>query len=396
MALVGEAGVGKSRLAWEITRSHRTRDWLVLEGSAASHGKTTTWLPVIDLLRAYFRIDEGDDARTVREKLIGRLLALDEALRPTLAAFEALLEIPVEDVEWGRLDAATRQRRTVEAVKSLLLRESQVQPLLLVLEDLHWIDGATQALLDSLVESLPAARVLLLVNYRPEYQHGWAGKTYYSQLRLDPLPPRRPRGCSTTLIGGDAGLAPAEAPADRPDPGEPVLPRGDRPEPGREPGPHRDARRLPPRHRPAGHPDPGNGAGRARRADRPPPGRGQARCCSWPPSSARTCPLPLLRAIADTPEQDLQRGLAHLQAGEFLYETRLFPEPEYTFRHALTLEVAYGSLLHERRRELHARIVDAIERLYPERLAEHGRAPGASRLPRRGVGEGARVSRVRR
>src|SRR5262245_37446175 len=194
VALVGEAGVGKSRLAWELTRSHRTRDWLVLEGSAASHGKATTWLPVIDLLRAYFRIDDGDDARTVREKLIGRLLALDEALRPTLVAFEALLEIPVEDPEWSRLDATTRQRRTLEAVKSLLLRETQAQPVLLVLEDLHWIDSATQALLDSLVESLPAARMLLLVNYRPEYQHGWSGKTYYSQLRLDPLPPETAEG----------------------------------------------------------------------------------------------------------------------------------------------------------------------------------------------------------
>ena len=187
---MGEAGVGKSRLAWELTRSHRSRDWLVLEGSAASHGKTTTWLPVIDLLRAYFRIEDGDDARTVREKLIGRLLALDEALRPTLAAFEALLEIPVEDAEWGRLDAAARQRRTVEAVKSLLLRESQVQPLLLVLEDLHWIDAATQALLDSLVESLPAARVLLVVNYRPEYQHGWAGKTLLQPAAARPPRPR--------------------------------------------------------------------------------------------------------------------------------------------------------------------------------------------------------------
>ena len=202
---MGEAGVGKSRLAWEITRSHRSRDWLVLEGSAASHGKTTTWLPVIDLLRHYFRIEEGDDARTVREKLIGRLLALDETLRPTLPTFEALLEIPVEDEAWSRLDAATRQRRTVEAVKGLLLRESQVQPLLMVLEDLHWIDGATQALLDSLVESLPAARLLLLVNYRPEYQHAWAGKTYYTPVAARPPAARDRRGNARYAHGRGRG-----------------------------------------------------------------------------------------------------------------------------------------------------------------------------------------------
>src|SRR5262249_6618437 len=129
-------------------------------------------------------------------------------LRPALVTFEALLEIPVENAAWARLDTAVRQQRTVEAAKALLLRESQVQPLLLVIEDLHWTDDATQAVLDSLVESLPAARMLLLVNYRPEYRHGWGSKTYYTQLRLDPLPPETAEGMLDTLMGGDAALAP--------------------------------------------------------------------------------------------------------------------------------------------------------------------------------------------
>ena len=371
VALVGEAGVGKSRLAWEITRSHRTRDWLVLEGSAASHGKATTWLPVIDLLRAYYRIDEGDEARTVREKLIGRLLALDEALRPTLAAFEALLEIPVEEAEWDRLDATTRQRRTLEAVKSLLLRESQMQPLLLVLEDLHWIDSATQALLDSLVESLPAARVLLLVNYRPEYQHGWGGKTYYSQLRLDPLPAETAEGMLDTLMGGDAEFAPLKRLLIDRTQGNPFFLE----ETVRSlvesraltgtPGNYHLATALPAIQIPATVQ-----AVLAARIDRLP--AEDKRLLQLASVVGKDVSLPLLRAIADVPEPGLQHCLSHLQTAEFLYETRLFPDPEYTFRHALTLEVAYGSLLHERRRELHARIVDTIERLYPERLTEHG------------------------
>jgi class 3 adenylate cyclase/tetratricopeptide (TPR) repeat protein len=369
VALVGEAGVGKSRLAWEISRSHRSRDWLVLEGSAASHGKTTTWLPVVDLLRAYFRIDDGDDARTVREKLIGRILALDESLRATLPAFEALLEIAVEDGDWGRLDAATRQRRTVEAVKSLLLRESQVQPLLLVLEDLHWIDAATQALLDSLVESLPAARVLLVVNYRPEYQHAWAGKTYYTQLRLDPLAPETAEGMLDSLIGGDAGLAPLKRLLIDRTQGNPLFLEEmvrDLAESGAlagTPGDYRLAAALSTIQIPATVQ-----AVLAARIDRLL--AEDKRLLQLASVIGKNVPLRVLREIAEAPEQTLQRSLVHLQAAEFLYEMRLFPDPEYTFRHPLTLDVAYGSLLHERRRELHARIVDALERLYPDRMPE--------------------------
>jgi class 3 adenylate cyclase/tetratricopeptide (TPR) repeat protein len=377
VALVGEAGVGKSRLAWEITRSHRSRDYLVLEGSAASHGKTTTWLPMIDLLRAYFRIDEGDDARTIREKLIGRLLALDEILRPTLVAFEALLEIPVEDPEWSRLDAPARQQRTVEAVKSLLLRESQVQPLLLVLEDLHWIDSATQALLDSLVESLPASRMLLLVNYRSEYQHAWAGKTYYSQLRLDPLPPETAEGMLDSLIGPGPELAPLKILLIDRTQGNPffleemVRSLAESGALTGTPGEYHLATALPTVQIPATVQ-----AVLAARIDRL-PAEGK-RLLQLASVVGKNVPLPLLRALADASDQDLQRSLARLQAAEFLYETRLLPEPEYTFRHALTLDVAYGSLLQERRRALHAQMVEALERLYPTglhdqlpRLAHH-------------------------
>jgi len=151
---------------------------------------------VIDLLKAYFGIEARDDARRIREKLTGKLLTLDEALQPTFPAFLGLLDVPVESAAWQALDPLQRRQQTLDAIKRLLLRESQVQPLCLVFEDLHWIDSETQALLDSLVESLPAARVLLLVNYRPEYQQGWGSKTYYSQLRIDPLPLESARSSS--------------------------------------------------------------------------------------------------------------------------------------------------------------------------------------------------------
>jgi hypothetical protein len=195
VALVGEPGVGKSRLVWEVTHSHRTHGWLIVQARSISYGKATPYLPVIDLLKGYLKIQDQDDPRAVHEKVTGKLLTLDEALKPAVPAVLALLDVPVDDAAWSALDPPQRRQRTLEAVKRLLLRESQVQPLLVVVEDLHWLDGETQAVLDSLVESLPTARMLLLVNYRPEYTHRWGGKTYYTQLRLDPLPPESAEAC---------------------------------------------------------------------------------------------------------------------------------------------------------------------------------------------------------
>ena len=188
VAAVGEPGVGKSRLVYEFVHSHRLQGWLVLESASVSYGKATPYFPVIDLFKRYAHVKEGDDVRTVRAKVAGQLLTLDTALQDTIPALLVLLEALPEDNPFQQLDPPQRRQRTLEALKRVLLRESQAQPLVLVFEDLHWIDAETQALLDSLVESLPTARLLLLVNYRPEYRHGWGSKTYYTQLLLDPLP----------------------------------------------------------------------------------------------------------------------------------------------------------------------------------------------------------------
>ena len=208
VALVGEAGVGKSRLVYELVHSHRTQGWLVLESASVSYGKATPYFPVIDLLKRYAHVEDRDEPRTVRAKVTGHVLTLDEALQDTMPALLALLDVLPEDSPFLKLDPPQRRQRTLDALKRVLLRESQVQPLLLVFEDLHWIDTETQALLDSLVERLPTARLLLLVNYRPEYQHGWGSKTYYTQLRLDPLPPVSAEEFLQALLGDDPSLAP--------------------------------------------------------------------------------------------------------------------------------------------------------------------------------------------
>ena len=369
VALLGEAGVGKSRLVYEFVHSHATQGWRVLESASVSYGRATPYFPVIDLLKRYAHLDDADDARTIRAKVTGQVLTLDETLQDTLPALLALLDALPDDSPFRQLDPPQRRQRTLTALKRVLLRESQVQPLLLVFEDLHWIDTETQALLDSLVESLPTAQILLLVNYRPEYQHGWGSKTYYTQLRLDPLPPASAAEVLQALLGDDPSLAPLTPLLIARTAGNPFfLEESVRTlvETGGlvgETGAYRLAQPLHSIQVPATVQ-----AVLAARIDRLPPEA--KRLLQTAAVIGTEVPFPLLTAIADLPDTELHRHLAHLQAAEFLYETRLFPEQEYTFKHALTHEVAYGSLLHERRRVLHARIVEALEGLAGDRVAE--------------------------
>lgn len=370
VAIVGEPGVGKSRLVWELTHSHRTHGWLVLHAGTASYGKATPYLPVIDLLRTYFHIEPRDDARTVREKITGKLLSLDRALEPFLPALLSLLDIATDDAHWEQLDPPQRRQRTLDGIKRLLLRESEMQPLLLAVEDLHWIDSESQALLDSLVQSLPAARLLVLTDYRPEYEHRWGGKTYYTQLRLDPLAPESAEVFLRALLGDDPALRPLkQVLIDRTD-GNPFFLEesvrtlidtgvlaGAR-------GAQRLAKPVDSIRMPATVQ-----AVLAARIDRLAPAHKRLLECAA--VVGKDVPLPLLDAIAAMAEPDLRRALTELQAAEFLYETSLYPVVEYTFKHALTHEVAYGTLLHEQRRTLHAHLVEAIERLHADRLAEH-------------------------
>ncbi|HXH22403.1 MAG TPA: adenylate/guanylate cyclase domain-containing protein [Dehalococcoidia bacterium] len=369
VAVVGEAGVGKSRLTYEFTHTHRVQDWLILEAASVSYGKATSYLPVIDLLKGYFKISDRDDHREMRAKVFGRMLGLDRALEPLLSPLLALLGVPVEDQAWQNLDPPQRRQRTLDAVKRLLLRESQAQPLLVVFEDLHWIDGETQALLDSLVESLGSARLLLLVNYRPEYQHGWGGKSYYLQLRIDPLPPESCEDLLDGLLGAEGSLGSLKQHLITQTQGNPFFLEesiralvetqvliGER-------GAYRLAKPL------AGVQVPATVQPiLAARIDRLP--LEEKRLLQAAAVIGMEVPVPLLQAIAEQTDQAMHQGLAHLQAAEFLYEARLFPDVEYTFKHGLTYQVAYGSLLHDRRRVLHARIVEAIEALYADRLAE--------------------------
>ena len=370
VAVVGEPGVGKSRLYYEFVRSHRTAQWLVLESGSVSHGKATAYLPLIDLLRRYFEIEGTDDPRRIRERVTGKLLTLDEALRPTLPAFLALLDVPVEDASWANSDPTQRRRRTLDACRALLLREAQVQPTIVVFEDLHWTDSESLAFIDSLVESLPKASLLLLVNFRPEFRGAWSAKSYYTRIRIDPLQPQGAAELLQDRIGDDASLRALKHLLIERTEGNPFfLEESVRTliESGALVGERGDYRlvaaltaiALPVTVQSV----------LAARIDRL--GPEDKRLLQSASVVGKDFAFVLLRDIADADIDALQRGLVNLQQAEFIYETLLFPDPEYTFKHALTHDVAYGSLLAERRRTLHAKIVEAIEQLYSGRLIEH-------------------------
>ena len=369
VAIVGEPGVGKSRLTFELTHSHRVEGWLVLEAGASSHGKATSYFPLTTLLRSYFELGERDTYEDMRARISARLSTLGVSLWPAAPAFEALLGVPVENPRWKGLEARQLRQHMLESLRHLILRESQVQPLLLIVEDLHWIDAETQAWLDGLVDGLPAAQILVVATYRPEYQHSWGSRTYYTQLRVDPLPRDGAEELLQAILGTDAGLASLRTLLIQRTDGNPFFLE-------------ESVRTLVETKALMG----GRGAYRlvqaidhvqvpatvqailASRIDRLPPAEKQL--LQSAAVIGKDVPFILLHAITDDAEDGVRRQLALLQSAEFLYETRLFPDSEYTFKHALTQEVAYGSLLTDRRRAIHARIVETIERLQGDRLGE--------------------------
>ncbi|HUG35780.1 MAG TPA: AAA family ATPase, partial [Candidatus Limnocylindrales bacterium] len=375
VAVVGEAGVGKSRLFYEFTHSHHVLGangggWRVLEASSLSYGKATPFLPLAELLRGYFRIDDRDDVRTVRAKVTGTFLTLDRALEDAVPAVLWIFEVLEPGDAFLDLEPPQRRRRAIESVKRALLRESQLQPLLLLFEDLHWIDTETQAVLDSLAESLGSAPVLLAVNYRPEYRHGWGSKTYYRQLRIDPLAPESADALLRALLGVDPSTAPLAPLLIARTEGNPLFLE-------------ESVRTLVETGALVGAPG-------AYRLDRPAatiqvPATVQAilaaridrlrpelkRLLQAAAVVGKDVPVALLAAVGEMADDALHPALGELQTAELLYEARLFPDLEYTFKHALTHEVAYGGVLQERRRALHATILETLERLHAGRLGEY-------------------------
>jgi class 3 adenylate cyclase/tetratricopeptide (TPR) repeat protein len=368
VGVVAEAGTGKSRLFYEF-KATLPADCKVLEAYSVSHGKASSWLPLLTLLHDYFGIQEADDPPTRRDKLRAAHAALDPTQSDTQPYLFALLAIAESPDPIAQMDPQVKRRRTLEALKRIVLRESLKQPVIIIFEDLHWIDGETQALLDLLADGLANARVLLLVNYHPEYRHEWGNKTYYTQLRLDPLGRDSAAEMLSELVGDSVELNPLKRLITERTEGNPffieemvqalfdqgALVRNGAVKVVRS----LSQLRLPPTVQ-------GLLASRIDRLAVEQKDLLQTIAVIGRESSGA-----LIRKIAAPGNGKLEQMLSVLQAGEFIYEQPTAAEIEYVFKHALTQEVAYNSMLIERRKLLHERAGDAIEAVYAQRLDDH-------------------------
>jgi class 3 adenylate cyclase/tetratricopeptide (TPR) repeat protein len=369
VALVGEPGQGKSRLIWEFTRQAKLNGWQVLEAGALPHGIDIAYLPIAHLVGRALDVEEEDDVEQVREK-VAAALAERSASSDAIAALLALLDAPSEDRAWQALDAQQRRRRIIAAVRQLLLHESRRRPLCVVVEDLQWLDSESQAVLDELVQGLARSRVCMIVSYRPEFRHGWEDKSYYARLRVEPLTGDSARTFLDGLLGSDGSLAGLKRMLIARTDGNPFfLEEGVRhlAETGVLGGVDGARRLAGPL---AGTEVPATvHAVLASRIDRLPAAR--KALLETAAVIGKDVPVTLLERVTGLEPDELRRELTELQRAEFLYELRLFPEQVYTFKHAITTEVAYRGLLRDRRRALHAQIMTAIEALRADRLAEH-------------------------
>ncbi len=369
VAAMAEAGTGKSRLFFEFKVKNQS-GWMVLEAFSVSHGKASAYLPVLDLLHSYFDIKSEDDARKRREKVAGRLAILDPALEDTRPYLFALLGIVEGDDPLAQMDAQVKKRRTLEAIKRILLRESLNQPLIVIFEDLHWIDEQTQELLNLLTDSIANAKILLLVNYRPQYSHSWNSKTYYTQLRLDPLGKESADEMLAALLGDGAQLEALKHLIIEKTEGNPFFMEEtvqvllDESALVRQGSAVRLTRpiselKIPPTVQ-------GILAARIDRLS-----ADEKELLQTLGVLGREFPLGLVRRVTSKSDADLNRMLSELQLGEFIYEQPAVGDTEYIFKHALTQEVTYNSILTERRKLVHQRAGQALESMFASNLEDH-------------------------
>jgi len=369
IAIVGQPGVGKSRLLHEFTHSREVADCLILESNTVSYGRSTPYLPVTDLLRNYFKTTAHETPRVVRERVTDKILAVDRSLEDAIPPMLDLLDALDEGHPFRSLEPLHHRQRTYQAITRLLSSEARLRPVIVLFEDLQWHDSLTLGLLNELILDTTGSRLLLLISYRPGFQDEWGSRPNYQQTALDPLASDNVMELLLTLLGSDPSLSTPNNLVVEHAGGNPLFVEeivrtlvdtgvldgmyGDR----------RLAKSLSSIEVP-----PTVQAVLAERIDALP--TAEKRLLREASVIGYNVPYALLREICGLEDGELRDLLGRLQAAEFLYTTALFPELQYTFKHSLTHDVAYAGLLHERRHDIHARIVDAIERIYADRLGE--------------------------
>jgi class 3 adenylate cyclase/tetratricopeptide (TPR) repeat protein len=369
VGVVGEPGAGKSRLCFELAERCRARDIPVYEAQALPHGKTLPLLPILELTRVYFGITERDTARACRDKIAGRMVLLDPRLGEALPLMFDFLGVPDPERPAPTLGPEARQRQLFEVIRRMMRARSGQEPALLLFEDLHWIDGASEPFLENFVEGVPGTRTLILLNFRPEYHARWMQKSYYQQLPLLPLGPEAIAALLTDLLGAAPSVEALARLIRERTGGNPFFIEEvvqSLVESGRLEG-ARGAYRLVTPVESLSVP-PTVQAVLASRIDRL--GENEKWVLQTASVIGNTFTEAVLKRVAELSEPDVDAALRSLEGAEFLYPEALYPEAEYAFKHPLTQEVAYRSQLSERRARVHAAVARVLEELDPTKLDE--------------------------
>ena len=374
VGVVAEAGTGKSRLCLEFVEQCRARGLRVNEAHCPAHGRTVPHLPLLEMLRDIFDIEARDSDHEARRKITGELMLLDESFHGLLPILFEFMGVADPERPAPPMSPDARQQRLQAFVRHLVQARSEREPTVLFLDDLHWIDPGSDVFLAHSIDAVEPTRTLWLVNFRPEYQAGWMGKSYYQQLPLRPLDAGAIADLLADLLGTDPSVAGLPARIHQRTGGNPFFTEeivqaliesgslaGDR-----------AAYRLVTPLDALEIPDTVQSV-LAARLDRLP--ERDKRLLQTASVIGKEFSDPLLRAVVAShrdplPDAELAASLANLAAAEFLFEQALFPEVEYAFKHPLTQEVAYRSQLESRRVELHAAVARATEELAADKLDE--------------------------
>jgi class 3 adenylate cyclase/tetratricopeptide (TPR) repeat protein len=369
VGIVGEAGVGKSRLLFEFVKQLPLGETTYLEGRCLHFGSGMVYLPILDMVRAYFEIKEGDPESVIKEKLLKKIRQLDERLLDTLPSFQELLSVKVEDEKYMQLDPGHKKMQTFEAIRNLFIRVSERQPLVLAIEDLHWIDKTSEECISYLIDWLANTRIMLILLYRLEYTHQWGSKSYYTKIGLTQLGDLSSRLLVQAILKEEK--VPPEIryqvlsraggnPLFVEELTQSLLESGAIVRKGHQYMLTRDLSEIQ-------VPDTIQGiiAARIDRIE-----ESMKHVIQVAAVIGREFAFRILQSIVEM-KKNLKSHLLNLQGLEFISQKRLFPELEYIFKHALTQEVAYNSLLQKRRKEIHEKTGIAIESLYPDRLEEY-------------------------
>jgi class 3 adenylate cyclase/tetratricopeptide (TPR) repeat protein len=366
--IVGEAGVGKSRLLLEFKNRISQEETTYLQGRCIHYGGSMAYLPILDILRSYFNLNETDRELIIKKKMKDKIHQLDDKLEGVLPPFEDLLSLDVLDEAYIDLEPKQKRARTFVAVRDLLIRESQNRLLVLAVEDLHWIDKTSEEFLDYLIGWLASARILLILLYRPEYTHSWGSKSYYNRIGLGQLTTKSSAELVQAILEGAEVAGELKKLILSRTGGNPLfmeefthglMENGSIQRQDNQYVLRRKASEIQ-------VPDTIQGiiAARMDRLE-----DNLKRTMQIASVIGRDFAFRILQLITGMREE-LNSYLLNLQGLELIYEKSLFPELEYIFKHALIQEVAYNSLLLSRRKEIHKKIGRAIEQIYPERLEE--------------------------